>query len=235
MNRPASIFTHRSAFLRRTLSAAYAGLMATTLLTAAPDPASSPAAIPSALPYITPNSAEETAASPANTDYRIVPNDQIKFHITGETDDPLIQRVTSQGEISIPLLGAVKVAGLTLRESETAMEKLYRTEGYFINPQVILSVDTYAPRNVSVLGQVNNPNQIDFPIERGEIGIVTAIARAGGFTRVAQIDAVKVMRRVNGKDVSITVNVAAYLNKTTQDDQFQLLPDDIVFVPERVF
>src|SRR5580692_2599655 len=84
MNRPASIFTHRSAFIRHTLSAAYAGLMATTLLTAAPDPASSPAAIPSALPYITPNSAEETAASPANTDYRIVPNDQIKFHITGE-------------------------------------------------------------------------------------------------------------------------------------------------------
>jgi protein involved in polysaccharide export with SLBB domain len=164
-----------------------------------------------------------------------VPNDQIKFHITGELEDPLIQRVTSQGEISVPLLGAVKVAGLTLRESEALMEKLYRDEGYFIEPQVILSVDTYAPRTVSVLGQVNNPNQVDFPIERSELGIVTAITRAGGFTRVAQIDAVKVMRTVNGKDVSFTVNVSAYLNKNTKDEEFKLLPDDIVFVPERVF
>jgi polysaccharide export outer membrane protein len=235
MNRASSMFIHRFALMRRTFLAAFAGLMAATLFAATPDPASNPAAIPPALPSTTPIFAVETATTPGNSDYRIVPNDQIKFHVTGETDDPLIERVTSQGEISIPLLGAVKVAGLTLRESESVMEKLYRDEGYFINPQVILSVDTYAPRTVSVLGQVNNPNQIDFPIERGEIGIVTAIARAGGFTRVAQIDAVKVMRTVNGKDVSITVNVAAYLNKTTKDEQFQLLPDDIVFVPERVF
>jgi protein involved in polysaccharide export with SLBB domain len=221
--------------LRRTFLAAFASLMAATLFAAPPDPVSNPAATLPASSETTTSPAAETATKPANTDYRIVPNDQINFHVTGEADLPLIQRVTSQGEISIPLLGAVKVAGLTLREAEALMEKLYRDEGYFIEPQVILSVDTYASRTVSVLGQVNNPNQIAFPIERSELGIVTAITQAGGFTRVAQIDAVKVMRTVNGKDVSFTVNVAAYLNKSTPQEQFKLLPDDIVFVPERVF
>jgi len=249
MNRPAALFTLPSATFRRGFASVLAGLMVSTLFAAAPDPAPKPKAnppaepgaaprskaIPPALPETTPNPAAEATGNPANTDYRIVPNDQIKFRITGEPDDPLIQRVTSQGEVSIPLLGAVKVAGLTLRESEALMEKRYREEGYFIDPQVILSVDTYASRTVSVLGQVNNPNQIDFPIECNEIGIVTAITRAGGFTRVAQTDAVKVMRTVDGKEVSFTVNVAAYLNKNTQDDEFKLLPNDIVFVPERVF
>ncbi len=169
------------------------------------------------------------------SDYRVVPNDQIRFHVTGELDEVLIQRVSSQGEISVPLLGAVKVAGLTLRESERLVEKLYRSGGFFINPQVILAFETYAPRNVSVLGQVNNPNQLDFPIEHSAMGIVSAITPAGGFTRDQRTDAVKVMLIVEGKDVSFTVNVAAYLNETSKEAQFQLQPDDIVFVPERVF
>ena len=49
-------------------------------------------------------------------DYRIVARDELKFQVTGETDDPLIERVSTAGEISIPLLGAFKAAGLTLRE-----------------------------------------------------------------------------------------------------------------------
>jgi protein involved in polysaccharide export with SLBB domain len=182
--------------------------------------------------------ASDSSDKTTGGDYRVVPNDQIRIRVTGETDDsasPLIQRVSSQGEISLPLLGAVKVSGLTLREAERLTEKRYHDEGFFINPQVILGFETYAPRNVSVLGQVNNPNQLDFPIEHNAMGIVSAITRAGGFTRVARTDAVKVMRTVDGKDVSFTVNVAAYLNETTKEPQFQLQPDDIVFVPERVF
>jgi protein involved in polysaccharide export with SLBB domain len=170
-----------------------------------------------------------------NADYRIVPRDQIRFQVTGETDDPLLQRVSSAGEISVPLLGAVKVVGLTLRAAETLMEKLYRDGGFYLNPQVILSFETYAPRSVSVLGQVNNPSSIDFSIEREQMGIVSAITRAGGFTRVARPDAVKVMRTVDGKETVMTVNVSAYLNETSKDEEFKLMPDDVVFVPERVF
>lgn len=171
----------------------------------------------------------------AAPDYRIVPRDQIKFQITGEDESPLLQRVTSGGEISVPLLGAVKVVGLTLRETEALLEKRYRDGGLYVNPQVILSFDSYAPRMVSVLGQVNNPLQLEFSIEREQMGIVTAITRAGGFTRVAQTDAVKVMRTVAGKETVFTINVASYLNSTAKEQEFKLQPEDVVFVPERVF
>jgi protein involved in polysaccharide export with SLBB domain len=168
-------------------------------------------------------------------DYRIVARDELKFQITGEPEDPLIERVSTAGEISIPLLGAVRVAGLSLREVETMVEKKYREGGFFVNPQVILSFNSYAPRSVSVLGQVNNPSSVDFSIERESLGIVSAITKAGGFTRVARPDSVKVMRNVDGKDTAFVIDVTAYLNETTKAPEFELMPDDVVFVPERVF
>ncbi len=177
----------------------------------------------------------EPATQIVAQDYKIVPRDQLKFQISGETDEPLHQRVSSAGEVSIPLLGAVKVAGLTLRETEALIEKRYREGGFYINPQVILSFESYAPRIVSVLGQVNNPSQIEFSIEREQMGIVAAITRAGGFTRVAQTDAVKIMRTVDGKETVYKINVASYLNETAKEEEFRLIPDDVVFVPERIF
>src|SRR4051794_16714742 len=68
-------------------------------------------------------SAEGSNAKAAISDYRIVARDQIKFQISGEADEALLQRVSSGGEISTPLLGAVKVSGLTLRETENLLEK----------------------------------------------------------------------------------------------------------------
>ncbi len=189
--------------------------------------------------------AADPAATPVSTaapnlgtdirDYKIAPRDNLQFQIFEEPDSLLLQRVSSAGEIAVPLLGSVKVSGLTLREAETNIEKGYRDGGFYLKPQVILSFDSYGPRSVSVLGQVNNPNQIDFSIERGDIGILTAITRAGGFTRVAQTDAVKIIRTVDGKETTFIVNVTAYLNDKESVQQFKLMPDDIVFVPERVF
>ncbi|HMD61316.1 MAG TPA: polysaccharide biosynthesis/export family protein [Opitutaceae bacterium] len=179
--------------------------------------------------------AQDGAPRLDGADYRIVPRDELKFQVTGETEDPLLQRVTSAGEVSIPLLGAVKVSGLTLREAESQIEKRYLDGGFYIKPQVILSFNSYGPRTVSVLGQVNNPSSIDFPIEREQMGIVSAITKAGGFTRVARPDTVKVTRTVDGKESVFTVNVTAYLSDTSKEQEFKLLPDDIVFVPERVF
>jgi protein involved in polysaccharide export with SLBB domain len=168
-------------------------------------------------------------------DYRIAPRDQVQFLVFEEPDVVVLQRVSSAGEISVPMLGAVKVAGLTLRQAESMLEKRYRDGGYYLNPQVILSFQAYAPRSISVLGQVNNPSQIDFAIERDQLGIISAITRAGGFTRVARTDSVKVMRMVEGKETSFTINVAAYLDERSKEQEFKLMPDDIVFIPERVF
>lgn len=175
-----------------------------------------------------------TPASGPTGDYRIAPRDLLQFQIYEETDVQAAQRVSSSGEIGVPMLGTVRLAGLTLREAERRLEQAYIEKGYFVRPQVMLSVQTYAPRSVSVLGQVNKPERIDFPLEREDIGIVEAVTLAGGFTRVAKTDSVRVMRTAGGEERQFVVNVAEYLESRNKPE-FKLLPDDVVFVPERVF
>jgi polysaccharide export outer membrane protein len=170
-------------------------------------------------------------------DYQIAVRDTIQFQIYNQVDVTTVQRVTANGEVRLPLIGTVKVAQLTLREAEHLLEKLYRDGGFYVNPQVILSVQQYDDKFVAVLGQVKDPARIPMDSETATIGILHAITEVGGFTRVAQTDAVQVLRRgADGKDQRLIINTNALLSATAvQVNEFQLLPGDIVFVPERVF
>jgi polysaccharide export outer membrane protein len=149
-----------------------------------------------------------------------------------------VQRITSNGEIRLPLIGTVKLASLTLRDAEHLLEKLYRDGGFFINPQVTLSVQEYGTRYVSVMGQVAQPARIALPSETNTIGILQAITQVGGFTRVARTDAVQVLRKgADGQDNRMTINTDDLLHPTEANrlPEFQLQPGDVVFVPERTF
>ncbi len=175
----------------------------------------------------------------ALSDYRIAPRDLVRFHIYEEPESRMIQRVSAKGELPLPLIGIVNVAGLTLREAEQKLERLYIEGEYYINPQVILVLEQYAERSVSVLGQVNKAEQIAFPLEAKSMSIVQAITLAGGLTRLARADSVQVTRMGNGGvEQRLTIDVEAYLANRRRDSEpegFELLPGDIVFVPERTF
>ncbi len=172
-------------------------------------------------------------------DYRIAAHDLLHFQIFEEPDTELVQRVTASGELPLPMIGVVKVAGMTLRAAEERIRQMYIEQDYFVAPQVILVVEQYNARTVSVLGQVNKPSQIALPLEADSMNIVEAITYAGGLTRLARGESVQVTRLEAGKrEVRFTINVEAYLaggRNANQSVGFQLLPGDIVFVPERSF
>jgi polysaccharide export outer membrane protein len=172
-------------------------------------------------------------------DYRIAPRDLVRFQIYEEPDTRIVQRVSTSGELPLPMIGVVKVAGLTLREAERKLGSLYVEQEFFVKPQVILVLEQYAERSVSVLGQVNKPEQILFPLEADTLSIVQAITLAGGLTRLARADSVQVTRMgQGGVEQRMTINVDAYLADRRRDadtEDYYLLPGDIVFVPERSF
>jgi len=174
------------------------------------------------------------AITSANSDYRLAPRDLVSFEIFEEADTSMLQRVSASGEVNVPMLGTVKIGGRTLREAEQQLALAYVAGGFFIRPQIILSVQAYAPRSVSIFGQVNKPEQIEFPVERDSLGIIQAITRAGGFTRLAKTDEIRVLRVTEGQEKQYTVNIAAYLDQK-KGVEFKLLPDDLVYVPERIF
>lgn len=170
-------------------------------------------------------------------DYRIARHDLIHFQVYEEPDVAVVQRVSASGEIRLPLIGTVTVAGLTLREAESRLRGRFIGGGFYVNPQIILSLQEYTERSVSVLGQVNDPAQVQLAPEARTIGLAQAITYAGGLTRLAKADAIQVVRTsADGREQRFVVDLNAYLgHRGGSASQFELQPGDIVFVPERVF
>lgn len=176
-------------------------------------------------------------ATAAVKEYRLFPRDLIRIAVHDEPDVATDQRINASGDVNVPLVGAVKVAGLTPVEAQKIIAKRYVDGEIFIHPEVSVGVIEYSPKEVMVLGQVGKQGKQSFPPEAGGVSIVEAITGAGGLNRIAKGDAVKVTRKDdNGTEQSFTVNVEKLIQgRAAPGDSFMLQPGDVVFVPERVF
>lgn len=186
-------------------------------------------------------SANTSASAPAapstsNSGYKLFPRDLIAMSILGEPDMSIERRIDGDGRVSLPLIGSVLIRGLSTTEAEEKIRQAYIEKQIYIRPQVSLSVKEYYPREVFVLGQVRTPGKITLPIEAGSISIVEAISKAGGFTRISKGEAVQVTRRLStGVEQSTTVDVAGMIDGKGTKTGFNIQPDDVIFVPERLF
>ena len=161
-------------------------------------------------------------------DYLIGPDDVLKISVYREEDMEREVRVSSDGFISYPLLGKVKAEGLTVPELESNFTEGLRK--YLKNPQVTAFIQEYS--TITVSGQVKSPGS--YPL-RGEMSVLEAISMAGGFTKIAAQNAVKVMRLEKGKKKTIIVRVADISKKGDKSKDISLKRGDIVFVPESLF
>lgn len=93
-------------------------------------------------------------SSPA--DYRIGPDDQLDITVLEATELDRAPRVSAGGEISLPLLGTIRAAGLTARELEIVIEELLRRT-YIREPHVTVQVREIQSHPVAVFGAVKKP------------------------------------------------------------------------------
>lgn len=169
--------------------------------------------------------------------YRLFSRDLVRVAVQGEPDVSVERRVDGFGEINVPLVGQVKVAGLTPTEAQAAIAKRYVADEIFVRPEVVVSVLEYSPKELMVLGQVTKQGKQVLPPEAISMPIIEVITAAGGFTRIAKGDAVKITRKdERGSEQSFTVNVEKMIEgRGAGGESFALQPGDVVFVPERVF
>jgi len=164
----------------------------------------------------------------AAQDYLIGPDDVLKITVYREEDMDRTVRVSSDGYISFPLLGKVKAEGLTVSGLERSL--IMELIRYLKNPQVTVFIEEYG--TITVSGQVEKPGS--YPL-KGEMSVIEAISMAGGFTKIAAQNAVKVMRLEEGKKKPIRVRVADISKKGDKSKDIPLNRGDIIFVPESLF
>jgi polysaccharide export outer membrane protein len=126
----------------------------------------------------------------------------------------------------------VQLAGKTVDQGTEQIHDLL-AKSYIRNPQVTLTISSYAKQRLTILGEVKTPGEIDLPDE-GELDLLGAIALAGGFTDIAEISHVTVRRLVGGHDEIIEVD-AKKLAHDSNVRPFLVQPGDTITIRQRMF
>jgi polysaccharide export outer membrane protein len=177
--------------------------------------------------------ADSAFSAAESAEYTLHPSDVLIITVYGQPDLTTKTRISKDGYITFPLLGKVLAQGSTVQEFELKLKTLLEAD-YLVSAQVVVYIDTYHTRQVSVLGEVNNPGKYDMRGEK-DMALTQAIAMAGGFTRHADLGKVKVMRLEDGKKKTIFVNAKDITEKGNKEKDIILKPDDTIFVSESFF
>ena len=133
-------------------------------------------------------------------------------------------RVNDAGEISLPLLGTVKVAGLSIPEGERVVARELAQRGYFNDPQVSIFDREYTSQAISVLGEVQKPGLYPLP---GTRTLLDAISAAGGTTAKAG-NKVTITRR--GRPEHPEIVPLSYSAEASPANNPQVFPGDTIVI-----
>jgi len=117
-------------------------------------------------------------------EYEVGAGDVLELAVFGNDDLSRIPTVQTNGSISLPLLGEVQVAGLTVAEVQRKITNLLAKD-YLVNPQVEVKVREYNSQYVSVVGEVNSPGRKPL---RGRTRLIDLLSEAGGFKPTASAE-----------------------------------------------
>lgn len=159
-----------------------------------------------------------------STDYRISSNDLIEFDIFGVPDMKRSVRVNASGMISLPLIGAVHVAGLTGQQAEAMIAARYQ-ERYLQNPQVSVFIKEFTTQRIAIEGAVLKPGI--YPVT-GQLSLLRALALAGGYAQYAELKEIKLYRTTNGERSAQTFDLEKIRAGEEMDPE--VLPDDVIVV-----
>lgn len=172
------------------------------------------------------------AATKAPTDYILQPSDLIRVIIFQEEDLLREVRITQEHTITLPLIGTIDLKGRTVRQAEELIRQLYDRD-FLVNPQITLTVLEYSQQTVQVLGSVNQAGAVVFPPEQ-KMGLIEAITRAGGFTRLADRKRVRLTRTLPDGEVKNVIVNADDLLQGNSSEAWLLQKGDVIYVPERI-
>jgi polysaccharide export outer membrane protein len=130
-------------------------------------------------------------------DYRIGPRDVLNVTMWGQTDISGKYTVDAEGKLTFPLIGAVKVEGLTAGQVVAELRERLK-HGFFLDPQLTVSVDDFRSQRIFVMGQVRQPGS--YPLSGG-MTLIEALARAGSVTPDAAPEALIVHAKGAGGPV----------------------------------
>jgi len=176
-----------------------------------------------------PLSSAAVDTAPSGSALLLSPGDEMEITVYGVPDLSEHTRVSSGGSISMPLVGAIRVAGLSSSEAEGVIENKLRVNNILNDPQVSVYVKEYTRGGISVSGEVARQG---FYSALGPHSLFDIVQLAGGLTEKAS-GVITVSHRDDEKDtVQIDISQDPFLQNPTKiaNSNIELRAGDTVFV-----
>jgi len=162
------------------------------------------------------------AADQAPAEYIVGPSDILAIAVFDQAQLTGRYMVQTDGTFNFPLLGRVKVGGLSVQAIENDLRDRL-AKGYLKNPQVGVTVDQYRSQQIFVIGEVRQPGSLQFT---GSMTVIEALARAGSTTDSAA-QAVLIVRPPAGASLPATLPDAAVIQRAEQSKDSEVIRVDL--------
>ena len=167
------------------------------------------------------------AAEAAIHDYRMGGGDTVRIQVYQSPDLSLEARLTENGLLNYPLLGAIQLGGITVREAEQLIERGLREGQFLRQPQVMVMVVQVRGHQVNVLGQVQRPGR--YALDKPGMRLSDVLALAGGITAIGA-DHVVVVGQRQGQPWQLRRDLARLLTQVEAEGDTELAQGDVVFI-----
>lgn len=177
---------------------------------------------------------ERASADSFANDYTLQPGDRIMVKVYPE-DEYLKggeMQISSEGNITLPLVGKIPIGNKSVVQAEKMITDIL-TKDYLVEPEVVIEVLEFKQQTFVILGQVKTPGTYSFPPGSTKVTLLQAISMAGGFSEIANIKKIKVMRKSSGGQTVIRANAESIMGG--EDADINLEPGDIIQVTESLF
>ncbi len=161
---------------------------------------------------------------------RLRRGESIRLEVPQREDLGRLLTVDAKGEVSLPIVGSIRVEGLTLEEARGALLRSLQDTYPSIQSITITLQGEDARRVIYVQGQVARPGKYELG---GAPSVWDAIKEAGGALANASLDGVRIVRTSNDGSATTLVNLQRALDSGNLDSLPVLKPGDAVIVPER--
>lgn len=181
-----------------------------------------------------PPAALKVPPADAQAAYRIGPGDSLGVFVYGSPDLSVTSiPVRPDGRISLPLVPDIPAVGKT--PSELAAEITTRLKKYIYNPVVTVMVNSFngpLDRAIRVIGQATTPETLPYVDGMTLLDVMIAVK---GLTPYAAGNSAHIVRKEDGKEVSIPVKIGLLLNQGDMAQNVAMHPGDVVVIPESWF
>jgi polysaccharide biosynthesis/export protein len=186
-----------------------------------------------AIVFVTLFGSAASLAQGTTSKYQIGPGDNLQISVWHNPELSTSAPVRPDGRISTPLVTDVVAAGRTPEELGHDIET--RLKKFVSDPIVTVIVSSFVgpySQQVRIVGEASTPKALPY---QANMTVLDAMIASGGLTAYASGNRAKLVRKVNGKDVSTTLRLSDLLKDGDLSANAELQPGDVIIIPQSFF